>query len=295
VWPEGLLPRFIVRTHALSQTQPRWRSGVILEFEGNRALVKADPQEKTVVISVAGPVERRRRLLAVIRSDFERIHADLSKLSPVAGVPLPDGAAAAVIPYDELCAFEEAGFKEVPRVINGKVTSIDVRKLLNSVELLAVAAPSDSASVFISYSHKDDDLRAELDTHLKLFQRLKLISVWHDRRIAPSDEWKASIDGNLERAEVVLLLVSADFLASDYCYDLEMKKALERHDAGAARVIPIIVRDCKWERAPFARLQVLPRDAKPVRLWPDRDSAWSNVAEGVEQILQAVAKRDRNG
>src|SRR5207247_4195411 len=82
VLPEGLLPRFIVRTHALSEGQPRWRTGVVLAFEGSRALVKADVQEKKVFICVRGPVAGRRRLLAVIRSDCEHIHRSIEKLRP---------------------------------------------------------------------------------------------------------------------------------------------------------------------------------------------------------------------
>jgi hypothetical protein len=106
--------------------------------------------------------------------------------------------------------------------------------------------------VFISYSHKDDPLREKLDTHLSLLRRQGVIAAWHDRRIAAGQEWARAIDEHLERAAVILLLVSADFLASDYCYDREMRRALERHDAGEARVIPVILRPVNWHEAPFA-------------------------------------------
>lgn len=90
------------------------------------------------------------------------------------------------------------------------------------------------------------------------------IASWYDRRISAGEEWKHQIDAHLEAADIILLLVSADFLASDYCYDIEMRRALERHDAGEARVIPVIVRAVDWTGAPFDRLKILPRDAKPV-------------------------------
>jgi internalin A len=176
VWPEGLLPRFIVRTHALSANQFRWRTGVILDFDGNRALVKADPQERVVFISVTGPQQGRRRLLAVIRSDFERIHADISKLNPGASVPLP-GDPSVAIPYEELRVYESSGIVSVPRVVGGVLVTVNVEELLNSVELPAVPA-GEPVRIFVSYSHKDDDLRAELETHLKLFQRLGLAGVY---------------------------------------------------------------------------------------------------------------------
>lgn len=106
---------------------------------------------------------------------------------------------------------------------------------------------------------------------------------------------KREIDRNLETSELILLLVSPDFLASDYCYEVEMRRALERNNAGEASVVPIIIRDCQWQHADFAKLQVLPRDAKPVRLWTDRDSAWSDVAKGIEVVITDFARSNPGG
>ena len=99
---------------------------------------------------------------------------------------------------------------------------------------------------------------------------------------------EGQIDAALERADLILLLVSANFIDSDYCYDVEVTRALERHDTGTARVIPIIVRACKWQRAPFGQLQALPQDGRAVRLWRDRDSAWRDVADGIEKVLEEL-------
>jgi internalin A len=106
VLPEGLLPRFIVRTHTLSENLPRWRTGVILTFEGNRALVKADVQDKKVFISVSGTASGRRRLLAVIRSEFERIHRDIRNLQPQEMIPVP-GHPHSVVSYKKLLVMEQ--------------------------------------------------------------------------------------------------------------------------------------------------------------------------------------------
>jgi internalin A len=133
ILPEGLLPRFIVRTHVLSNDQLRWRTGVILTFEGNRALVKADLSDRTVTISVDGPVASRRRLLAVIRSDFERIHRSF-KFTPQELVPVPDHPDI-VLPYADLLVMEDTGLTELPQVINGKVVKLNVRDLLQGVDL----------------------------------------------------------------------------------------------------------------------------------------------------------------
>jgi hypothetical protein len=142
--------------------------------------------------------------------------------------------------------------------------------------------------VFFSYSHKDEALRDELETHLKLLERAGMIRSWHDRCVEAGQEWQAAINDKLEKAHVILLLVSADFLASDYCYDVEMKRALARHEERAATVLPVILRDCNWSHTPFANLQVLPKDAKPITSWSNRDKAWTNVVAGIEA---AVAHR----
>jgi hypothetical protein len=142
--------------------------------------------------------------------------------------------------------------------------------------------------VFFSYSHKDEELREQLETHLALLKRKGIIRGWHDRRIGAGAEWKDAIDQQLEAARVILLLVSPDFLASDYCYDIEMKRALARRDAGEARVLPIILRDCDWSDAPFAKLQALPREARPVTSWPNRDEAWKNVALGIRAAIEQL-------
>jgi internalin A len=147
--------------------------------------------------------------------------------------------------------------------------------------------------VFISYSHKDETYRNELETHLILLQRQGLISTWTDRRIAPGDDWKTAIDERVATADIVLLLVSADFLASNYCYEQEMSRALQRHEAGEARVVPIIIRDVVWKSAPFAKLQALPRDAHPVATAPNRDTAWRQVAEGVETVIKETLGMQR--
>jgi anti-sigma regulatory factor (Ser/Thr protein kinase) len=147
------------------------------------------------------------------------------------------------------------------------------------------------AEVFFSYSHRDEKLRDGLQDHLALLQRENVITGWHDRKIGAGDEWRGQIDEHLELADIILLLVSASFLASDYCYDVELARALERHDAGEARVIPVILRPVDWTTAPFARLQALPRDAQPVTTWRNRDQAYANIAEGLRKVVLEPAEQ----
>src|SRR5437660_849909 len=112
------------------------------------------------------------------------------------------------------------------------------------------AAQTKAVEVFYSYAHKDEDLRNELDKHLKSLQRQGFITLWHDRKIVAGTEWAHTIDDHLTNASIILLLISPDFMASDYCYDIEMKHALEQHYTNNVRVIPIILRPVDWRGAP---------------------------------------------
>lgn len=143
--------------------------------------------------------------------------------------------------------------------------------------------------VFYSYAHEDETLLDELVKHLKLLQRQGLISSWHDRRIEPGHDWADDIDLHSRSADIILLLVSADFISSEYCYGVEMKEALERHRRHEVIVIPIILRPVDWESAPFARIQALPRDGKAITTWPNRDEAFADVSRGIRNVVLRYA------
>ena len=141
------------------------------------------------------------------------------------------------------------------------------------------------AVIFFSYSHVDEELRDQLEKHLAILKRQGVIETFHDRRIPAGNDLDRSISTELERADVILLLVSPDFLASAYCYDIEMQRALERHSRGEARVIPIILRHCDWHSAPFGMLLAAPRDGKPVKAFPDLDEAFLQIAQAIRQAV----------
>ncbi|MGB8511056.1 MAG: toll/interleukin-1 receptor domain-containing protein [Pyrinomonadaceae bacterium] len=152
-----------------------------------------------------------------------------------------------------------------------------------------VAQTNAATEVFFSYAHEDEELKAKLEDQLAILQRLGIVSSWDDRMIDAGSEWRAEIERRLNSAQVILLLVSADFLASDFCYGVEMQRAIERHDRGEARVIPVILRACLWKRAPFGKLQALPRDGKAITSWANIDEAFSNVAQGIEKAVKNLA------
>jgi tetratricopeptide (TPR) repeat protein len=143
--------------------------------------------------------------------------------------------------------------------------------------------------VFCSYAHEDEPLCHELEKHLSLLKRQGLISTWYDRQIIPGTDWAHAIDTHLKHASVILLLISSDFLFSDYCFGIEMERALQRQEANEARVIPILLRPVDWTEAPFGHLQILPTDAKPITTWSNRDEAFADVAAGIRRAIQDLA------
>jgi len=149
--------------------------------------------------------------------------------------------------------------------------------------------------VFESYAHRDEKLREELDKHLAALKRSDLIETWCDRRISPGSEFASEIDAHLTTADIVLLLISPDFLNSDYCYRREMGIALDRHAAGANRVIPIILRPVDWLPTPLGRLLALPKDGKPITTWNRRDDALFDAAKGIRRVAEELGYQRRLG
>lgn len=145
------------------------------------------------------------------------------------------------------------------------------------------------ARVFFSYAHDDEQYRDQLEKHLSTLKHQGLIESWHDRRLLAGTDFADAIDQELERADVILLLISASFLASRYCYGIEMTRAMERHTAGAARVIPVIVRTCDWQHGPLAGLLAAPRDGKPIVAWSNYDEAYTDVARQVREVIQTLS------
>ena len=152
-----------------------------------------------------------------------------------------------------------------------------------------VTLPASSGlRLFYSYSHKDEAFREKLETHFGVLRGQGLLSEWHDRKIVAGTPWREMIDRNLEIAHIILLLISPDFLASPYCFEVETTRALQRHQIGTARVIPVILRPASWQTAPFAELQVVPTGAKAVVSWTNQDEALADVAEHIRRACDDI-------
>ncbi|MFY9939135.1 MAG: toll/interleukin-1 receptor domain-containing protein [Silvibacterium sp.] len=141
-----------------------------------------------------------------------------------------------------------------------------------------------------SYAHKDEKRKEELNMHLAPLVHEELVMVWSDREIVPGSQWLEEIRRHLEIADLIILVISAHFFNSKFCWSEEMKRAVERHTEGSARVIPVIVSHVDWQNAPIAKLQFLPKDAKPISSWQDRSKGWLDVAKGIRSAVELLLK-----
>ncbi len=151
--------------------------------------------------------------------------------------------------------------------------------------------------IFISYSHADENYRHEFGKHLESLKHQKIVEIWHDRSITPGQEWSDSINTELNRSDIILLLISSDFISSNYCYEIEMNLAISRHESGDAVVIPVILRPCDWTDLPFGRFQAATKDGKPVVKYPSLDDAFLEITQNIKAIAKKLSKerKDSNG
>jgi hypothetical protein len=145
-----------------------------------------------------------------------------------------------------------------------------------------------AVKIFTSYAHEDEGLKGELDKFLKVLKRSGKIATWNDRELIAGQEWNENIMYELREANIILLLVSVDFIASDFIWDNELVEAMKRHEAGTACVVPIILRNCQWTSLPFAKLQALPKNATPVTDYQDPDEAFTEIVTGIERLVDHI-------
>jgi internalin A len=333
VLPEGLLPRFIVESYVHREPRHAWRSGVVLERANCRAMVRGDLQARTVTIRVAGVGNGRRELLGIIREHFERIHSSYEKLPVVARVPIP-GHPDVRVDHDLLLTYEREGEREIPVPVGTRLQRFNVIKLLDGVDLpgvtRSVRATRSGASgspvartlqlgytlhedelrqalsaagfqevwpgvrVFVTYSQRDavflDQLRAALVPH----ERLGELKLWCDALLEAGQLWEREILGRLERAQIVILLLSNDFLRSSYCMDQELPRALERQARGQCEIVPILVRACRYEKLELGKIQTIRPGDKSIDEHDKKDPAWVVVTHEIDRVMERIKKRQHD-
>lgn len=151
--------------------------------------------------------------------------------------------------------------------------------------------PAPKLKLFISYSHEDEKMKHDLDKHLIMLKRSGKVEVWNDRQLIAGEEWDSGIKKEIQQADIILLLISADFNNSEYIWKEELAEAMNRHEQGTARVVPIILRKCEWKDMPYARLQALPVGARPVTDFADKDDAYTNIATGIRTLVDSMLQK----
>ncbi len=285
--PEGLVPRFIVRVHPLIEGERRWASGVILAREGARALVRAAKQDKQVEVTVTGPAEARQALAGLCLAEMRAIHNDIPGLNPAEETEMAGE-------WVKLSTVERNEALRQKTVVETATKRIELDPTAELNEYTAEAARDDSwkPRLFLSYSHADERYRKRLDIELKVLANLGLIAAaWHDRKIQPGEKWDDEIKRELNEADVIILLVSSNALASHYIDTVEMKRAIERANAGEAEIIPIVVEPCLWTKGPLGKFQGLPRDNISVMQTRPQKLAWAAIAVALHEKLQKLRER----
>jgi len=234
-----------------------------------------------VRIHIDGPAASRRELLAVIRYNFDVIHSGFETKPEELVYPVPETS----VRVGDLEALRKSGEFVIP------VVRADKSVVRTEISTLVIPAPQ-PLKMFLSYSHADEEHVNELRKDLKVMERNGLIRPWHDRALKAGEKWEVRILEELKTADVIVCQLSRDFLASDFCMLTELEVALRRKEAGEAELIAYILKDCVWKETTLAQFQILPRDARPLRLW-DKDEYWRVIAEGIETTLKGMRRRPR--
>jgi internalin A len=286
--PNSVFPRLMVKLHDFIRGNERWRTGMVLHkasvFDA-LARVRWDKEDQQLLINICG--NERRRLLSFIRETVKEIVADFTGLEFVERVPVPD--CGGYKDYDELVAAEKAGESEI--FVKELKKRIAIASLLDGIEEAAMRDENRKLPVkaFVSYAHKDLVHLKTLQAALSPLVRLQNLQLWDDRDIEAGEEWLPEILQQLEQADIMLCLVSPDFVNSDFCYLQEFQAALDAHRCGEKAVVPIMLRKTDWQDLPLAAIQAAPGE------WicsaADQDGAWCQVSERLRPVIEAARAR----
>jgi small GTP-binding protein len=299
--PDGVISRFIVRTHPLSAELPRWRSGVVLGWEDSRALVITDRRERLLEVFLnGGTAESRRRLAGIIRSNLQTIHAQMPGGIRVREEIDASQATDQWVPVSTLQVLEREG-KVFPSVITdaGGITramDLDPTQELNAIEPgSARKADAPRARVFISYSHHDIRYQKEFQMNLAILKNEGLIDVWYDGELRAGENWNEVIRSEIKQCDVMVLLLSTGFFASRYINGVEVSMARKLHEEKSIRIFPVKVEEVSLKAHDWLRsLHVVPiRQGKLVPIVgyrPNQRSGWVNVEDAMRNVIQDLSK-----
>lgn len=278
------------RTSSRATIKQAWRTGMVLHkpniFKA-LARVRWDKEDQKILVDVCG--EERRRFLSFIRETVKEIVADFTNLNFSEFVPIPDSKE--FLEYEGLVEAEKTNKEEI--FVWQVKKDLKIKDLLDGVEEPAMRDEVEQLPVraFVSYSHKDLEYLKELRSALAPLMRLQKLQLWDDRDIDAGDDWEKVIFQQLEEADIVLCLISADFVASDFCYKKEFGAALEAHRKGEKTTVPVILRKTDWQDLLLAGIQGTP--GQWIALAKDKDEAWTKVSESLRLTLDTAKQRKK--
>ena len=293
--PEGLLARAIVRLHELIEVtdgiEQQWAKGVVLCRLDARALIRNHPQDRQIMITVTGPIKARQQLAGLCQTEMRDIHKEIPGLNPVEET-LVQGTWVKTATLEQ----DEKRQNKTGIDISGQGTvMIDPIPENNAYSEKIAREDSWKPVVFISYSKSNISERKQLETQLKILMKEGLVSrVWHDRMIDPGDEWDNTIQRELTEADIIIILVSNDALATDYITEHEIPKAMALHHAKKSIVIPIILEACRWEQTALGKLNALPEKAKPLNTWALASEAVNCIGNGLAKVFEKRIAAQQN-
>ena len=289
--PEGLVARAIVRLHDFIEEvkgrRQQWASGAILAREGARALIRTEPQDRQVMITVTGPAKPRQQLAGLCQAEMRDIHREIRGLDPIEETEVKgEWVATATLEADEKLGNDTGiSTKDGTVIINptGPNNAFSARSARSKIW---------KPTAFISYSKDNVKERKRLESELKVLMNEGLLAgAWQDRMIDPGDQWDISIQQNLARADVVIILLSTAALSTDYITKHEIPKAMTLHDAGTTIVVPIVLEPCRWSNTALGALNALPEKARPLSGWTPRANGWKTIADGLAKVFEQRKKK----
>jgi len=311
VLPESIISRFIVISHEKIHNQIYWRSGVMLQYQENNeiyniARIKADPEDKKIFITISGRKETRRLFLGILRDVFQKIHKSLPNLEITEWVPVPNHPKHPPLDYQELLGLEAMGESTI--TIGKLKLKLDLRQLLDGYEDIRtrqkqqidkgiiepppikepIMSESIRNQIFVSYSHQDAEWLTQLQTQLKPYIRAEGLIVWDDTKIKPGAKWKAEIEKALATAKVAILLVSPDFIASDFIDRHELPPLLNAAEQEGLTIIWIPISASSYRKTEIEKYQAVHPPNKPLDSLnkAECNQAWVKICEEVEKAIK---------